>query len=102
MSTQKRRKEQREWATEKSIKVDHKPLNNVSRYTYLGVDIDYSLSFDSMVESIYKKANRKLYTFKLIRQYITNDVACIIYKTCIRPILEYADFFGGQLPKIQN
>ena len=87
-----RRTDQVEWAAGKSVTVKKEPLNNVSRYTYLGVDIDYSLTFDSMVDSIYKKANRKLYTLKLIRPYITNDIACLIYKTCVRPILEYADF----------
>ena len=87
-----RKKAQVEWASGKNVLVDSNPLNNVSRYTYLGVDIDYTLSFDPMVDCIYKKANRKFYTLKLIRPYITNDIACLIYKTCIRPILEYADF----------
>ena len=87
-----RRKEHTELASETNVYVNEKALNNVSRYTYLGVDIDYTLSFDTMVDSIYMKANRKLYTLKLIRPYITNDIACLIYKTCIRPILEYADF----------
>ena len=61
-----RRTDQVELAAGKSVTVKKEPLNNVSRYTYLGVDIDYTLSFDSMVDKIYKKANRKLYTLKLI------------------------------------
>ena len=69
-----RKKEHRESLLGKNVIVEHQPLNNVSRYTYLGVDVDHMLSFDSMVDSIYKKANRKLYTLKLIRPYITNDI----------------------------
>ena len=52
----------------KIVTVEKEPLHNGSRYTYLVVDIDYTLSFESMVDNIYKKANRKLYTLKLIRQ----------------------------------
>ena len=54
------------------------------------------------IDSSYKKANRKLNTLKFIRPYITDDMACLIYKTCIRPFLEYADFLvdGCQKSKI--
>ena len=105
-----RRKEQKEVVSTVSITVNNKALSNVDKYTYLGVDIDYTLTFDSMVDSIYKKANRKLYTLKLIRPYITNNTACLIYKACIRPFLEYADFLidscqkskTGKLDRIQK
>ena len=36
---------------------------------------------------------------KLIRPYITNNIACLIYKSCIRPFLEYADFLVDSCPK---
>ena len=105
-----RRKEQKEYVSTNSINVGNKPLSNVDKYTYLGVDIDYSLSFESLVDSTYKKANRKVYTLKLIRPYITSDIACLIYKTCIRPLVEYADFLVdscqkskiGKLDRIQR
>ena len=94
-----RRKDQKERVSNISINIEHKPLANVDKYTYLGVDIDYNLTFDSMVDCICKKANRKLYTLKFIRPYITNDIACLIYKTCIRPFLEYADFLVDSCQK---
>ena len=94
-----RPKDQKERVSNISINIEHKPLANVDKYTYLGVDIDYNLTFDSMVDCICKKANRKLYTLKFIRPYITNDIACLIYKTCIRPFLEYADFLVDSCQK---
>ena len=45
-----------------------------------------------MEDSLYNKANRKLYSLKNIRPYITSSIASLIYKTCIRPVMEYADF----------
>ena len=76
-----RKKDQRNQVKGEQVSINNTNLNNVDSYTYLGVDIDYSLSFDTMVDNMYKKANRKLYTLKLIRPYITNSIACLIYKT---------------------
>ena len=94
-----RKKDQKELVKEKHVCILKKNLSNVDSYTYLGVDIDYNLSFDSMIDNMYKKANRKLYSLKLIRPYITNNIACLIYKTCLRPILEYAGFLVDSCTK---
>ena len=54
--------------------------------------MEETLSFDKTVDAMYNKANRKLYSLKNIRPYITSSVAGLIYKTCIRPVMEYGDF----------
>ena len=74
------------------VKISSEQLHNVVNYKYLGVDLEQTLSFDTMIDTIYNKANRKLYSLKNIRPYITKSVANLIYKTCIRPVMEYADF----------
>ena len=45
-----------------------------------------------MIDSSHNKANRKVYLLKRIQPYISVEVANQIYKTCILPILDYADF----------
>ena len=87
-----RKKSQEETVSVSNICVNNEFLPNVKSYKYLGVDIDYTLSFDAMVDQMYTKANRKLYSLKIIRPYITNSIANLIYKSCVRPIMEYADF----------
>ena len=77
---------------DRTVSIKSEKLHNVSSYRYLGIELEGSLSFDSMVDSLYNKANRKLYSLKNIRPYITNSVASLIYKTCVRPVMEYADF----------
>ena len=74
------------------VKIASEKLYNVTSYKYLGVDLDQTLSFDTMVDTMYNKAYRKLYYLKNIWPYITNSVANLIYKTCVRPVMEYADF----------
>ena len=54
-----------------------------------------------MAVNIYNRTNQRLYTMKLIRPYITNGIANLIYKTCIRPILEYADFLINSCTKFK-
>ena len=77
---------------DKTLLIENKNLHNVTSYKYLGVDLDQTLRFDSMVDTLYNKANRKLYSLKNIRPYVTASIASLIYKTCIRPVMEYADF----------
>ena len=84
----------------KTVDINDEKLNNLSSYKYLGVDIDQSLCFDSMVENTYNKANRKLYSLKNIRPYITCSIASFIYKTCNRPVTEYADFLVDSCNKV--
>ena len=75
-----------------NVTIAREKLHNVCCYRYLGVEIEETLGFDKTVDAMYNKANRKLYSLKNIRPYITNGVASLIYKTCVRPVMEYADF----------
>ena len=44
------------------------------------------------VHNTYIKANKKLFTLRKIRPYISQRVSALIYKQFILPILDYADF----------
>ena len=100
----------RELTKDMNVNIAQEKLHNVTSYKYLGVDLDQTLSFDKMIDTMYNKANRKLYSLKNIRPYITNSVASLIYKTCVRPVMEYADFLvdssskqkTGRLTSIQK
>ena len=54
--------------------------------------IDQNLNMNSQIESMYKNANKKLGILSKIRMFISCNTACRIYKTMIRPHLEYVDF----------
>ena len=73
-------------------------LSNVSSYKYLGVYIDKKLSYEDAVHNTYVKANRKLFTLRRVRPYITQSVAALIYKQFVLPILDYADFLIDSAP----
>ena len=74
-------------------------LANVTSYKYLGIDVDRNLSYEESVHNTYVKANKKLFTMRKIRPYITQKVAALIYKQFVLPILDYADFLLESAPK---
>ena len=84
------------------IQVGGENIDNVISYHYLGIDLDSSLTYDKMLDSMFNKANRKLYMLKRIRPYISNYVANLVYKTHVLPMLDYADFLvdSGKMSKI--
>ena len=86
------------------IKVNSEPIDNVQTYHYLGIDLDNGLSYDKILNSMFNKANRKLYMLKRIRPYITNHIANLVYKTHVLPMMDYADFLvdSGRMEKIDR
>ena len=75
-----------------TITIGDQPLCKVSQYEYLGVIIDKELKMVSHVDSMFKKANTKLGILAKVRRYLTENTAIKVYKTMIRPYLEYVDF----------
>ena len=62
------------------------------------MDLDSKLSYADTVHNTYVKANRKLFTLRKIRPYVTQGVAALIYKQFVMPMLDYADFLVESAP----
>ena len=74
------------------ITLNAKTLGKVTQYEYLGMVLEHKLSMDRQIESMYKKATKKLGILSKIRMFISCKTSARIYKTMIRPHLEYVDF----------
>ena len=66
------------------------PLKNVKEEKDLGVIIDENLNFKSHISSKIAKANSTIYLIKNCFKYLDADMFRTLYKTLIRPHLEYA------------
>lgn len=75
--------------TRDKLLVDGKQLEWVSSFTYLGLAIDETLSFNSAIELMHRKAAYKFRTLYLIRRNLTNYGAQIMAKSMIIPNLDY-------------
>ena len=76
----------------RKIRLKDKTLGKVTQYEYLGMILEHKLNMDRQIESMYKKATKKLGILSKIRMFISRTTSARIYKTMIRPHLEYVDF----------
>ena len=85
-------------------------VHSVKSYTYLGLPMDYSLTFDLAVKTVVKKVHNKVHTLSLVRKYITQACAVTIMKSKVLPYIDYTLFALGaasdknltQLQRLQN
>ena len=66
------------------------PLQEVSSYPYLGVEIDNKLRWDTHFKKLTSKANKVLGFLRRNLWFCTKAIKESAYKTLVRPILEYA------------
>ena len=96
--------------TNYSISINGVSLSRVYNHLYLGVDLDYGLSFDKHLDSVVNKTTQKLYIFRKIRRFICHSTAVIIYKQMLLLLLEYCNILYnsgkksklGKIDKIQT
>ena len=67
-------------------------LDVVNSFEYLGIHIDNCLTMNNHVDSIHKKCITKLGMLYKIRGFISQDTSLLLYKTMIRPYMDYGDF----------
>ena len=84
-----------------NIVVDEKPIDRVSQAKVLGVILSSDLTWNAHVDFIVIKASKRLYMlYQLKRAGIDQGDLLTIYKSVIRPVLEYAcQVWLSSLPK---
>ena len=75
-----------------TVQIYSKNLSNVETFEYLGVLIDNKLKMNAQSEKMFKKVRTKLYTFSLIRRFLSLKIALLTYKVMILPHFDYIDF----------
>ena len=79
-------------------KVNHPVLSmggcdiaEVNIHTHLGLVLQNNMSWNSHIFSIYEKASKRLDLLKSLRFKINRSTFACLYKSLIRPIMEYGD-----------
>lgn len=73
----------------KEYTIDSKLLKHVKSQKDLGIKITYNLKWDEHILTITKKANSLLYLIRKAFIHIDRELFTKLYKTYVRPILEY-------------
>ena len=74
------------------LELDGCKINTVHQYEYLGMIMDDKLAMNNYLDVTWKKTNAKIGILAKIRRYISEKTATRIYKSMIRPHLDYIDF----------
>ena len=77
---------------EPNFSVQGGKISTVHQYEYLGILLDDKLAMNDYLDTMWKKTNSKLGILAKIRRFISEKTAVRIYKTMIRPHLDYIDF----------
>jgi hypothetical protein len=74
------------------LRIGTEPLSYVTEAKVLGVLLQNDLKWDSQVNNMLKKANRRLYMLRSLKKFgFDKEELCVVYSGYVRPILEYAD-----------
>ena len=86
------------------LKLNDTMIERVSTTKLLGLNISNDLSWDDHVDSIYKKAARRLYSLVMLKRAGVNAKdMCVYYKAMIRPVMEYCcQVWHSRLTKAQS
>ena len=89
---------------ESNFSVQGNKISTVHQYEYLGILLDDKLAMNDYLDTMWKKTNSKLGILAKIRRFISEKTAIRIYKTMIRPHLDYIDFVvdSGSADRIQR
>ena len=89
---------------EPNFRTDDSILSTVHHYEYLGFLLDDRLSINDYLDVVWKKNPSKLGILSEIRRFISEKTAVRIYKTMIRPHLDYIDFVvdSGSSDRVQK
>ena len=74
------------------ISMHNKVISTVHQYEYLGMILDNKLTMNEYLDVIWKKTNAKIGILSNVRRFISTKTATRIYKSMIRPHLDYIDF----------
>ena len=93
-----------------TLKMNDKPLELVETMRYLGITLDYELSFKPHVKGLIKTVQYKGYLLKHAEKCLPKDARLSVYKAYIVPIIDYGDIlYNGvvlellqKLQRLQN
>ncbi|CAB3991987.1 Hypothetical predicted protein [Paramuricea clavata] len=77
--------------TNYELSIDGFPLKRVTDYCYLGNTLNANLSWHSHVDNVAMKVGRRIGMLRRLRNNLTLNAAETVYKSFIRPLMEYGD-----------
>ena len=88
----------REFGSEKSLVLDSHKLTKVDKVKFLGVIIDYELTWDQHIDYLSDKLNASIAIIKRIMKFIPKSEYCKLYDSLFKSHLSYCISCWGGVP----
>lgn len=75
-----------------SLRIGNNTMFLVKEFTYLGLKLDFELTFIPAFNDVIRRVNQKIYSLSIIRKDISKECAILIYKTMILPFFDYINY----------
>ena len=77
--------------TNYQLVINGSPLKRVSEFRYLDIVLNENLSWNAHIDDIIVKVGKRLGLLRRLRRNLTMHAAETVYKSFIRPLMEYCD-----------
>ena len=72
------------------LRLHGQAVEQVEAFRYLGMEMDSCLSFSHHTDSVYKKAQKRLFLLRELRDFnVKKDILIVVYKSLIESILTF-------------
>jgi hypothetical protein len=71
--------------------LDNVCIEEVEKYTHLGLVFQNNMLWWSHIQNIIEKVSKRLNTLKLLKYKVNRSTLTCLYKSMIRPLMEYGD-----------
>ena len=79
------------------LTINSQQIDRVHSYSYLGILLDEQLNYELHALSTINKVKAKVSQLRLMRRFLNQQAALLVYKNMILPILEYGNVFFSAL-----
>ena len=83
-----------------ALYLGNQPISLVKKHTHLGITFDPKMTWKEHISNVSKKANQRLSNIKRIRHVIPRKVADNLYKSLVRPVMEYGNILFDNMSQI--
>ena len=85
------------------LRLNGQTVEQVEAFRYLGTDMDTHLSFSQHTDSVYKKAQQRLFLLRKLRSFdVKQDILTAVYKSLIESVLTFNITSWFALTSVKN
>ena len=85
------------------LRLNGQTVEQVEAFRYLGTDMDTHLSFSQHTDSVYKKAQQRLFLLRKLRSFdVKQDILTAVYKSLIESVLTFNITSWFTLTSVKN